>query len=721
MQSVAAYNPHCDADKIRKAYDFSKNKLAKTDTKVFDAFGILEILLELRPDDDSVVTAFLYPLYAADLASDREITANFGESVHGLIFGLKKLDMVSYRENDKKSQMEVFRRMLMAMAKDMRVIFLKLVLRLWKLENLKIFKESERILLARETMDIYAPVAARLGIYNLKDQLEDEAFKYLNPEEYDRLNEQLERFSEKRKAALKSIQKKLKEFLTARGFESEVSGRIKSIYSIYRKMERKGLRSLDDLYDVFAMRVVLPARYDKNHNEAVDHLYGVLGLIHSEWRPLSKRFKDYIAVPKPNGYRSLHTVVLGIAPQSLDKPVEIQIRSDRMHKEAEYGSSSHWLYKESADKSLVSEHADWLKKLGVFQKELTAEAGGVNDLKVDVFKDRIFVLTPRGEVRDLAAGATPIDFAYSVHTEVGNKVVMAKVDGMVVPLDHELKNGNVVEVTTRSDATPKLQWLSFVKTSFSKSKIKAWFSNLNKETHVREGKRLLNSHLERLGFPPLDHNYSILKNYAGRELDMIHRERLVQEVGKGAQLPNDLLRKVKAVKDFLSQPKTEAKEVEKISGSGRALPPEKMVLVGGEDDMPVKMAKCCKPVYGDRIIGFVATRGKNINVHKTSCTMLDSLNRNKMVFAEWKGQKPAASNFTVCIRLSVVSRVGLIRDITAVISALGLQILDIRMEGNRDGLHNDYFTLDFPDLEKFEILMNKLEQIPGVVSVTRKS
>ncbi|MFA5876504.1 MAG: HD domain-containing protein, partial [Candidatus Margulisiibacteriota bacterium] len=328
LQSLVAYNPHCDADKIRKAYDFSKNKLAETDKKVFDAFGILEILLLLKPDDDSVIVAFLYPLYVADLVTDREIKANFGESVHILLLGLKKLDMVSYKENDKKSQMEVFRRMLMAMAKDMRVIFLKLVLRLWKLKNLKLFTEPECVVLARETMDIYAPVAARLGIYNLKDQLEDNAFKYLNPEEYEYLNEQLERFAEKRKAAIKSIQKKLKEFLTAHGLESEVSGRIKSIYSIFRKMERKGLSSLDDLYDVFAMRVILPARYDKNHNELVDHLYGVLGMIHSEWKPLSRRFKDYIAVPKPNGYRSLHTVVLGIAPQSIDKPVEIQIRSD---------------------------------------------------------------------------------------------------------------------------------------------------------------------------------------------------------------------------------------------------------------------------------------------------------------------------------------------------------------------------------------------------------
>ncbi|MFA5821245.1 MAG: RelA/SpoT family protein, partial [Candidatus Gracilibacteria bacterium] len=618
-------------------------------------------------------------------------------------------------------QMEVFRRMLMAMAKDMRVIFLKLVLRLWKLKNLELFTEPERVVLARETMDIYAPVAARLGIYTLKDQLEDNAFKYLNPEEYGNLNEQLERFAEKRKVAIKSIQKKLKEFLTAHGFESEVSGRIKSIYSIFRKMERKGLSSLDDLYDVFAMRVVLPARYDKNHNESVDHLYSVLGMIHSEWKPLSRRFKDYIAVPKPNGYRSLHTVVLGIAPQSIDKPVEIQIRSDRMHKEAEYGSSSHWLYKEDGNEEAVVEHADWLKRLSAFQEELAAETGGIKDLKVDIFKDRIFVLTPRGEVRDLAAGATPIDFAYSVHTELGNKVVMAKVDGMVVPLDHELKNGNVVEVTTRSDATPKLQWLSFVKTSFAKSKIKAWFSNLNKETHVREGKRLLNAYLERLGFPPLDHNYSILKNYAGRELDIGQRERLVQEIGKGAQLPNDVLRKVAAVKDILSQPKLEVKEIEKISGSKRMLAPEKMVLVGGEDNLPVKLAKCCKPVFGDKIISFVAARGKNITVHKTSCTMLDSLNRNKMVFAAWKGQKAVAGNFTVCIRLSVISRVGLIRDITAVISGLGLQISDIRMEGNRDGLHNDFFTIDLPDLEKFEVLMNKLEQVPGVVSVTRKS
>lgn len=632
---ISDYNKSYDKAKIERAYDFGVEKYRDTEGSMDYPLKVLELLLPLRPDEDTIITVLLHNLYFLGFLDDAKIKELFSQSVVNLLIGLKKLSELNYAENDKSSQVEILRRMFLTMAKDLRTILIWLAYGLCRMQNLEDYPEVEtRVRIARETMSLYVPIASRLGIYRMKTRLEDLSFKYLEPDEYNNISLQVAKYGEVRKGAVDTIKNELESFLALKGVEAEVFGRVKSVYSIYHKLKRKNLTSVNDLYDFFAIRVILPGRGDRKKNEDVDHLYSVLGLIHSEWKPLSKRFRDYIAVPKPNGYRSLHTVVLGLAPKDMAQSVEIQIRDTGMHREAEYGVASHWLYKGSYSHNTknLDTRIEWLRGLEKIHEFFGAEADVMKEVEINFFKDRIFVLTPRGEVKDLPSGSVPIDFAYAVHTEVGNKCVMAKVNGSIVPLNHELANGDVVEIIMKKEATPKLKWLSHVKSGFARHKIKAWFSGQNKESNVKEGRRFLNKQLERLGKPLLDQNYSILKNYLDRDLNLSQRERIIEEVGKGSQLAADIIRKVYPYKKNLVVEEDIPVAELRVTDDN----PEKQIVIGGEEGLPIKMAACCGPNRGSKIVGYV-TRGNRVTIHKTTCRLLDSLDRERIVFAEWKG------------------------------------------------------------------------------------
>ncbi len=729
LDTIRGYNENPDEKRIAAAFRLIEQNFEFPEDAFRDASGILENIMPLNPDDDTVIAILLLGIYLNGNIKNEKIKKTFGQDVVDLLVSVKKMDGLKYSNKDRKSQSEILRMMLVAMARDIRVILIKLACRLWELKNLdKLESEEERIAIAKESLDIYAPVASRLGIYRMKIDLEELAFKYVYADDHKDLISQLNRFGEGESDVLMKIKDRLDKFLMSGQFDAKVSGRLKSTYSIFKKMKKKGLSDIYDLYDIFAMRIILPSKYDPGGEEVIDHLYGLLGTLHREWKPISRRFKDYIAVPKPNGYRSLHTVVLGLAPRDMDKPVEIQIRTEAMHKEAEYGVSSHWLYKESkkSKSNLVGAQARWLKGLQdvkELNKALLDSGESMNDIELDIFKDRIFVLTPRGDIKDLSVGATSIDFAYAVHSGVGDKCVMAKVDGSVVSLDYELQNGDVVEIITKGDSNPKLQWLSFVKTTGAESKIKAYFSSLNSEGNIKEGRRLLNQQLERLGKSPLDQNYSILKNFAGQDLNLAGRERLIMEVGKGAQIASDIIRKVYPYKDLMipernrkiRDPKAIAAEV--IRQQNLSL--EKMVLVGGESGLPVKIGACCKPKRGDSIVGYV-TRGRSVTVHRTECQLLDNLDNSRIVAADWEGAKVNKHSYRVRLKIVVVSRIGLIRDLTSVISRLNMHIVDMNIRGDVEGLCEDYFTLEMDNLDQFDVLLNSLEQVKGVVKVTRE-
>lgn len=703
---IREYNPTFDQSKIKKAYDFVLEKYQDTEGGMTYSMKVLEVLLPMKPDEDTIIAVLLHDLYLLALLNDDLIKNLFGQSVFQILAALKRLLELNYAENNKSAQTEVLRKMFLTMAKDIRVILIWLALRLCKLETPAfLVGEGDKLRIAKETMMIYTPIASRLGIYRMKTKLEDLSFKYLDPVEYKRIASQVEKFGRSRRDAIDNICKALERFLKSRGIEAEVVGRLKSVYSIYHKLSEKGLTNADELYDIFAIRVVLPVQ------ESSDHLYAVLGLIHSEWKPISSRFKDYIAVPKPNGYRSLHTVVLGLAPKDMTQPVEIQIRDLDMHREAEYGIASHWLYK---NRSSVDYYAEWIRGLEKVHEIFDTQSEMMRGIEVDVFRDRIFVLTPRGEVKDLPIGCTPVDFAYAVHTDIGNHCVMSKVNGMAVPLDHELKNGDVVEIVIKKDATPKLKWLSLVKSNFARQKIKSWFGSLNRENNLKEGRELINKQLERLHKAALDQNYSILKNYLGRTLSFTQRESLVEEVGKGSKLASDIVRKIYPYEKNLPVSNVVAR------GKMEKVVLEQQVMVGGQEGLPIKLASCCSPKIGQLIIGYV-TRGSSITIHRSNCKLLAGLYDERMMAASWKGLETSKikGKCRVGVKITVVSRIGLIHDLTKIITEMKIDIVDVMIKNAGSGLFNDYFLLDLGDFDQFDLLLDKLEEVNGVVKVIR--
>lgn len=715
LDKLRSYNKDFDLERVKKALVFLGKDLP-------DALYSFDLVLHLYPDEDMLIAVLIKNIYDKGQLSENQVKEVFGNTILQILHNVKRLEKLNYAENDKSSQLEILRKMFLAMAKDIRVVLLCLVDRLHKMHH-EVFHmvERDRVAFAKETLDLYVPIADRLGIYTVKTDLEDLAFKYSNPEIYYNISEQLEKLRKSCDISMSLISKKLQQFFKERGVQAEVYGRIKSIYSIYKKLKRKNLSSVLDLYDVFAMRVILPAKTDEEGREVLDHLYGVLGMIHSEWKPISKKFKDYIAVPKSNGYRSLHTVVLGIAPKDFDQPVEIQIRESNMHRDAEYGIAAHWLYKEIGGNSHnINSHMDWIRGIDNVHDDLVTDEDVAREFQVDLFKDRIFVLTPRGEVKDLPQGSIPVDFAYAVHTEVGNKCVMAKVDGRIVPLDYELKNGEVVEIITRKDAIPKIQWLSMVKSNFARNRIKAFFSSLNKEGNIREGKRLINNQLARLNKPPLDSTYSILKKFEGKNLNLSEREHLIEEVGRGLKLSSDIVKKIFPYERFVSDELVIAdlERGRKAAGiKGENL--ENEILVGGEEGLPLKIAACCQPKPGEHILGYV-TRGNSITIHNAECILLGALDNERIVFAEWKENlKRPEKIYLVGIRILLVSRIGMMSDMTAIMAQMGVNIRDVSVNKVKTGLIEDYFLLEFDDLDKFDHLVDKLEKVRGVLKIIR--
>jgi len=712
ISTLEKYSKDFDFDKIQAALDLASGT-ANT------AKSLIDLIIPFGPDEDTIlVCILLVPALKGDL-DHNQIKERFGVSVCSILEAVKKLESVGYAGSNRDLQLEVLRRMFLAMAKNIRVILVALVYRLFELNYLaKNYNKGDLLLLANETLNIYVPVAGRLGMYNIKTELEDIAFQYANPREYKKIVQQLRVLQKKSKVSIGKVASTLVAYFAEKGMKVKVFGRIKGLYSIYSKLDRKGLKNVNELSDIFALRLILPCKVDKNGNEVVDHLYAALGLVHSEWKAISKRFKDYIAVPKPNGYRSLHTIVVGMVEGS-DTPIEIQIRDENMHKDAEYGVAAHWLYKDTgfSKDERMEYYADWLKGVQKIREELAVGNSVFNDTAVDIFKDRIFILTPKGEVKDLPAGSSPLDFAYSVHTDVGHTCYMAKVNNKAVPLSHKLKNGEMVEIITRKDSHPRIQWLSMVKTDAAKTKVRGYFNALNKERDLKEGRRILNDYLKKLGKPALDPNFSIFKNYMGENLSVAERASLVAEIGKGGKMISDVLKKVFPNSDIDSD-MTRERGVSSLK-PGKSVGLDKYIVIGDQEGLPIKIAACCKPRYGDDIIGYV-TRGNRVTVHRAACVLVDSLDGDRIIFASWKGRSDKEKlKYRVGVLIMVMPRVGLMRDMTSKISGLGFNILDIKIKRLKENLSENYFLLEFDSFERFNGLLEKLEAIEGVFTAKR--
>lgn len=748
LQEIRAYRPKANLNRIKRAYSFAKKFYAGRErlsgfTYIDFLMEVVSVLLNLKPDEDTLSATLLQGVVKDDSISLDDIRNKFGKNVSDLLDGIKKLGTIKSRV--KESEVETLQKMFLAIAKDLRVVLIKLASRLVSLRTLEFVDAESRKRIARETMDVYVPVASRLGVYNIKSQMEDLAFKYLYPGQYNNIADQLISFGVSKSAVIDGIKGELKEFLTANGIKAEVDGRLKSVSSIYRKLKKKSRTSVDEVFDIFAMRIVLPTRF-QGSVESYESLYSVLGLIHSKWVPLANRFKDYIAVPKPNGYQSLHTTVLGLGPKEYSRPVEIQIRSERMHKEAEYGIASHWLYESTSglstrfdrdaflnDLSAVQNsvtngsatsknhgrHMEWLRGLAKLQENLQTQADSYEDLKVDIFNDRIFVLTPQGEVKDLPVSATPIDFAYSVHTDLGHRCAMAKVNGSLVPLDYELKNGDVVEIILKPKPNPKPHWLSFVKTGNAKARIKAWLKGLDRERNIKEGRELLNKHLRRYGKPLLDDSCSVLKNYDGKKLTLKERVALLEEIGTGSQLANVVVKKLFAAEKLLESISVEDSSAKKAAAVPKAYDPTNEILIGGEGGLPMKLASCCAPEKGSEIVAYI-TRGHSITIHRRDCPYVSNLDEERLLDATW-GYRESKPSVTYRVRffIEAVGRVGLLRDITSIIATSGADIVDFEMKSRTGDIFLRAITLEVSSFDQFDKILDKIEHVQNVLRVEK--
>lgn len=631
IKRIKEYNGGLNEKRLEQAYDFAKKKYEGHERRsggsvLSHATETAKILTTQKVDEDTIIAALLHelPSYTGIKAAD--VAKEFGKDIGNLISAYEKMSVI---REAKQNELETLRKLSLVMAKDLRVVLIKLADRLHNLQTLESLPTDDRKLIAQETMDIYVPISARLGVYRIRSILEDLCFKYLKEYEYKNIQEELKVLGKKKKNVIEEITRVVQEYLNENGFEANVSGRLKNAFSIYKKLKKKGKSSIEEIHDIFAIRIILPAVFDENGDENFSKLYELIGHIHNKWKPIPGRFKDYIGFPKPNGYKSLHTTVVGIAPHSFKEPVEIQIRSENIHEDAEFGVASHWLYKETKGKdAIVQSQIEWIKNLA----KISQENEMINEIKVDIFQDRIFILTPQGDVKDLPAGSTPIDFAFAVHTDVGNKCVMAKVNGKITPLDNELHNGDVVEIITKSNSKPKLEWLSFVKTTGAKNKIKTFYNSFDQDINFKVGKELINKKLAEIGKQQLDPKLTILKNYTGQEINYKKREELVRLVGSGTLLPSQMVWKIYSYNEVVGKKKRVTKGARvKDEFKGNI---ESKIIVGNEKGLPIRLAQCCKPKLNNAIKAYV-TRGNALSIHKQDCKIFNLSDSKRHIDATW--------------------------------------------------------------------------------------
>ncbi len=706
LDRVSKYLPTADLQRIEAAYQFTKaahegQLRFSGEPYITHPVAATENLLLLQPDEDTIIACLLHDVIEDTEADVAEIEKQFGKQVASLASGMEKLGTVRFQGQER--QVENLRKMFVSMATDLRVIFIKLADRLHNMETLDAVRPDKQKRIAKETLEVYAPIAARLGIYEFKSRLEDLSFLYLHPEEYARVRKELAGSEKSRAQFIRSAARELQKILAKAEIKAKVVGRTKHYYSIWKKMQKKGFASVDDVYDLFALRVL---------TETKAECYTALGAIHNRYTPLSQRFKDYVAVPKINGYQSLHTTVIGL-DQVSNQPTEIQIRTHEMHAEAELGAAAHWQYAEKKKSVKVDpQKLQWVKNLVELGSQLNNSDEFVEKLGADLLSDRIFVLTPGGRVLDLPAGATPVDFAYAVHTEVGHTAVGAKVNGKIAPLDSQLRNGAVAEILIKRDSKPNRLWLSFVKTDGAKTKIKAYFNALDHEENVAAGKEIINKQLVRLSKPKLTTDYGILRNYKKGNLGKREREQLLERIGNGSIVGATVVRDLFALEEIA----TPSSVRKKPAGGLTKKLPTGTIIIANEPGLPYQLAKCCNPTEGEPVVALVIAR-KGAIIHRANCKSFARANPERRLPARWVSE-------TATIRLIRIvvggrNRIGFLRDIATTIAQLEINIADIvlRQSDKHEILHE--LTIEVTELSQLDRLLDQLEKIEGVNRVER--
>lgn len=715
MEYIHTYLTDDECDQVLKAFELADKAhegqfRASGEPYIMHPLAVADILAHLQIDHITLMAALMHDVVEDTSYSKEDLEEMFGSEVAFLVDGVTKLNQFQY-ETKEDRQMENYRKMILAMAKDVRVVVIKLGDRLHNMRTLKHMRSDKQKRIAKETLEIFAPLAHRLGIFNVKWELEDLSFRYLEPEKYYDLVDQMKQKRQVREDIVNDTMRQLTKALSEAHIKADIKGRPKHFYSIYKKM-KKDNRDLSQIYDLLAVRVIV---------DSIPDCYAVLGIAHSLWKPLPYRFKDYISMPKSNMYQSLHTTVIG----TMGQPVEIQIRTWEMHHVSEYGVAAHWRYKEgnkNGDKEFDQKVA-WLRQVLEWQ-DTSNPTELVNALKLDVFSGEVFVFTPKGDVVKLPIGSVPLDFAYRVHTDVGHHCVGAKVNGKIVPLDYTLQNGDIVDIITSKTGRPSLDWLNIVGSSESKSKIRNWFKRENKAENIEKGLEALEKEAKRL-----NHNWKELcadnrLQHVTKQLKAGTEEEMFAACGYGGiPVSTVLLRLIelyKKSKEVEESKRSTEQIIEKLKSQGQKKTKNGTgVLVKGEAGVMVRMAKCCNPVPGDDIIGYI-TRGRGVSIHRCDCPSMGHSPEDleRMIEVSWDGS--SGESFHVGIDIQAYDRAGILMEVMAVLSELKITITNINAKVQEDTKNVSInLVVDIRDISQLDFVMTKLRRIREVYTVQR--
>lgn len=725
IDSIRKYHPSADISLIEKAYNVAKTahegQIRKSgEPYIIHPLCVGIILAELELDKETIVAGLLHDVVEDTIMTAEEITAEFSEEVSLLVDGVTKLGQLSYSLDKVEVQAENLRKMFLAMAKDIRVILIKLADRLHNMRTLKYMRPEKQTEIARETMDIYAPIAQRLGISKIKIELDDLSLKYLEPEVYYDLVEKINLKKSEREKFVDDIVEEVRTQILDAGIDAKIDGRIKHFFSIYKKMVNQD-KTLDQIYDLFAVRIIV---------ETVKDCYAALGIIHELYKPIPGRFKDYIAMPKPNMYQSLHTTLIGPKGQ----PFEIQIRTYEMHRTAEYGIAAHWKYKEASDGKHVEEQEaaklTWLRQILEWQKDMSDNKEFMSLVKsdFDIFSENVYCFTPTGDVKNLPNGSTPIDFAYSIHSAVGNKMVGARVNGKLVTIDYVLQNGDRVEVlTSQNSKGPSRDWLSIVKSTQAKSKINQWFKNELKEDNIVKGKEMLIQYCKVKSISLTDimkpeYMSVIMRKYGFKDWDSVNAA-----IGHGGLKEGQVVNKLVEEYDKIHKKEiTDDKVLENIIESKEKLRVVKSkggIVVKGIHDVAVRFSKCCSPVPGDEIVGFI-TRGRGVSIHRTDCVNVINLSdgeRVRLIDAEWQQAENSAGSemYTAEIMIFANNRTGILVDISKIFTETKTDVTSMNCRTSKQGTASISIAFEIHGIDELNRIIDKLRRVESILDIER--
>ncbi len=715
IKSTKKYNKKSNSRLINKAYEFAKHyhegQVRKSgEPYIIHPLEVAYIVSTLELDDNAICAALLH-----DVVEDTEVTremivAEFGEEIANLVDGVTKLGKIAHYLDKEEEQVENYRKFFMAMAKDIRVLMIKLADRLHNMRTLKHLSDDRKYAIAKETMQLYAPLANRLGIYSIKWELEDLSFLYMEPEAYAELVDGINKRREEREKFINDIIVEIRKKLKEMKIEAEVYGRPKHFYSIYRKM-KKDNKTLDQIYDLFAMRIIV---------NSVKDCYAALGLVHELYKPMPGRFKDYISMPKPNMYQSLHTTLIGTE----GTPFEVQIRTWDMHRVAEYGIAAHWAYKEGKSVSASDEKLSWLREAIEWQKETNDDKEFLSKLKFDLFDEEVFVFTPKGDIKSLPTGSTPIDLAYMIHEQVGHRMTGAKVNGKIVPITTKLSNGDIVEIITSDSAKgPSRDWLKIVKTTQARNKIQNWFKKALRDENILKGKEQIEKELKRIGMSFADLFKTEWVNKALEKYKYNTLEDCYAAIGFGA------ISAAKIITRLLEEYKKENKEEEienKINELREAKPADRSkvsksgVIVKGIDNCLVKLSRCCNPLPGDEIIGYI-TKGRGVSVHRADCVNCKDLLSDEQRIIEVSWYKENKASYMADLEIYANDRAGLMADITVAIGDLKAKMVSINARTvNNDRVAIINVGLEVEDIDKLNKVIKAVRKVDSVYDVHRQ-